>query len=577
MHATHAQFVHCLAMQQVETSKHNMVRSIMPNKQIQKSQASDDYRFRRLDHIGVVDAEQDTEFLQACFIETGDLSVLSDCSDTRSIVVGRTGSGKTALLTRLCSNEDRAIVIRPESLALSYISNSTILQFFDQLEVKLDIFFRLLWRHVFTVELIKHHFNIRKESDKDTFIQRFLGMFSNDKERKSLEYLQKWGSHFWKETEYRIKDVTSTLEDSLQSSVRAGIPNIQFDVSANKSLSVEEKSEAVARAQHVINSVQIRQLSEIIDLIDQVLDDRQKQYFIVIDRLDEEWIEDRLRYRLIRALIETIRDFQRVRNAKIVIALRLDLVERVFQLTRDPGFQEEKYVSLNLQIKWSRSSLIKLLDARIDHLIKRQFTKKTVTHKDLLPPTVRKVPAMEFIFDRTMMRPRDVIMFFNFCIENAVDKPRITVSTILEAEGKYSKNRLRSLTDEWISDYPNLSYFVKILKARRPTFLYTDILQEDIEQLCLDFCIQFSDRSRSGPLSDMAKHVVNCSVDIDEFRTFLSQVFYRIGLIGLKLEAFETVQWSATGASSVSKTEISEHSKISVHPMYWRALGIRVK
>ena len=50
------------------------------------------------------------------------------------------------------------------------------------------------------------------------------------------------------------------------------------------------------------------------------------------------------------ALMQTARDFNEVRYAKVVIALRRDLIERVFRLARDSGFQEEKYQSLYLPL-----------------------------------------------------------------------------------------------------------------------------------------------------------------------------------------------------------------------------------
>ena len=46
--------------------------------------------------IGELDAESDTLLLENCFIDSGYLSKLLNPSDTSSIVIGRTGAGKSA-------------------------------------------------------------------------------------------------------------------------------------------------------------------------------------------------------------------------------------------------------------------------------------------------------------------------------------------------------------------------------------------------------------------------------------------------------------------------------------------------
>jgi len=37
------------------------------------------YKFRKVDNIGAVAAEEGKEFLKHCFVDTGDLEVLRDC------------------------------------------------------------------------------------------------------------------------------------------------------------------------------------------------------------------------------------------------------------------------------------------------------------------------------------------------------------------------------------------------------------------------------------------------------------------------------------------------------------------
>jgi hypothetical protein len=114
---------------------------------------ADRFTFRKHASIGAAAAEEDAKFLTECFIDNGDVEPLIDCSDRRRIVLGRTGAGKSALLRKLI-DETNAIVINPETLSFNYLTNSTVLQFFLEAGVKLDLFFKLLWRHVFTVELL---------------------------------------------------------------------------------------------------------------------------------------------------------------------------------------------------------------------------------------------------------------------------------------------------------------------------------------------------------------------------------------------------------------------------------------
>jgi hypothetical protein len=373
-----------------------------------------EFRFRQHDSIGAADADDD-KLLIDCFVDTGDLSVLLDCREPRSIVVGRTGGGKSALLRVIENRAERTIVIPPESLSLSYISNSTILRFIEALGVNLDIFYRLLWRHIFAVELTKRHFNIQSEEDKKTFWRKIRERFTDQKNRKALQYLEDWGKSFWEETEYRIQEVTTKLEEKLTSQIKGAVPRgiIAGGFEGVTGISEEQKGRIIERAQSVINDVQIRQLSDIITLLDQLLDDPQKQYYLLIDRLDEDWIEDRLRYHLIRALVETVRDFRKVRHAKIIVAMRQDLLDRVFRLIRGAGFQEEKYESMYLRLSWEDARLVEIMETRLNHLIRHRYTKQKLSMNDVLPRSVEGHSPVEYILQRTLRQPRDVIHLVN--------------------------------------------------------------------------------------------------------------------------------------------------------------------
>ena len=181
-----------------------------------------EFKFRKTDTIGAVSAEDDTEFLEICFVETEDYEALRNIKDIRQIVLGRTGSGKSALFERLKqAYQERVISIAPDHLALTHVSNSSVISYFSNLCVNLDPFYKLLWRHVLTVEVLRTHFETHSNKADGglwrVLIERFKEATRRDKSaRQAVEYLQQWGEQFWLETEYRVKEITAKIEKNLR-------------------------------------------------------------------------------------------------------------------------------------------------------------------------------------------------------------------------------------------------------------------------------------------------------------------------------------------------------------------------
>lgn len=529
------------------------------------------FKFKKHAIIGASDAESDRRFLDSCFVNTGDLDTLADCLMPQRIVLGRTGTGKTALLYKFAREND-AIVISPETLSFNYISNSTILKYLVTTGVNLDLFFKLLWRHIFCVELLKKKYNIYDESAQTSFFQRF-NVFKRDKEKeKAVAYLRKYASKFFETTEYNVKEITTKFEEGLKGSLGSKVEVINAELGASQTLSSEEKTQVQQRAQTIINEIQMKELSGILDFLDKdVFGDSQQSYYICIDKLDENWIEDEFRYLLIRSLIETVREFNRVKNVKIIIAIRLDLLRRVFRETKVGGFQEEKYRSLYLPLKWNSEQLKELLDKRINSLIRESYTGAAVNTDKFLTATVGKAQPIYYMLDRTLMRPRELIEFFNLCLAQAEGRAQITSEMVIAAEGIYSKNRLQSLQEEWVVDYPRLLDFCWFLKKRHSQFKLKVFTQKDVEDFCTDYSLK---TNSSDYLSAEAKKLANGEVTLEVFLQNLFHVFYTVGLIGLKIETYETLRWSYSEDSPISPTSINGETSVRIHPTFWRALGI---
>jgi hypothetical protein len=541
--------------------------------------------FRKLDSIGSSAAEQDSAFLSDCFIETEDIKALKNVHNRRQIILGRTGAGKTALLLQFEKECDprRIVNIPPENLALSHISNSNVLQFLLEVGVDLDIFFKLLWRHVLIVEILRMCYEIKSTEDQKGLIPRMLEKLtqfkSKDKKaleerrRSAIDYLEKWGHSFFLSTERRVKEITDQIESNVKGTLKGKLPKIvDVDAEAARKLTHSEKKEVIEHVQKVVNEVQVRELTEIVNMIEEELDDPQKPYFIIIDRLDEKWVDDSIRYALIRSLIETIRDFSRtVKHLKVIIALRTDLLETVIRETKQAGFQEEKYQDLYLPLTWSHSRLTELVDKRINHLVRQRYNSQKITHEMLFAKGIANKKPMDYMLERTLQRPRDIIAFINKCIMHAESKDKISGEIIKNAEYQYSQGRLSSLSDEWIETYPNLLKVVEILRNQKSIFVVSDIDKKCVDDFCLNIAI---DVLKSDTLSKTAVAVAEAKAEHMVFLRECLAVFFKVGLVGLGLTKFTELQWSTDGRAIASLSDIEANTRVEIHPMFHKSLGI---
>jgi hypothetical protein len=144
---------------------------------------------------------------------------------------------------------------------------------------------------------------------------------------------------------------------------------------------------------------------------------------------------------------------------------------------------------------------------------------------------------------------------------------------IFQGEGVYSKNRMRSLQDEWINEYPALIECSALLKQQTKAFRLNTIPREEVEEFCLNYAI--SRHSYSDLLSVQARAVAEGIAPWSGFLCLLAHVFYLAGMIGLKTEPFDSYQWAHEGPSAIVADTINLQTSVSIHPMFYRVLGIK--
>lgn len=531
---------------------------------------------RQGQNIGQPAAEDDDEFLFTTFFENYAFKEICDVSSPKFILSGRTGSGKTAIIRKIEREKDRTIRIDPSELSLQYISNSDIIGFFESAGVKLDLFYQLLWRHVIATELIKYHFKLDDEQRTRQFFAKVSDAF-NHKRKRAMEYMRSFGSDFWLETDARITQVTQKFESELNASLDSTASPLKASAGARAFASEEHKKDVVARAQKVVDNVHLQQLSEVIDwLHEDVFQDGRKPHYVLIDDLDLNFASGKTKLWLVRALIETCKKFKKVANVKIAISIRTDLLERVFESTRDEGFQEEKYKGNILSLEWLPGELKEIADRRLRESIRRQYSGASIGFDDVFPERINQSESLPYIVQRTLHRPRDVIAFVNECITQSVGSDRVTVAAIRKAEEPYSADRFNALRDEWFGHYPLLDRACRPLIGKPRRFQFGAVSNSQIDDLMLDLATAPNAESDRLGASALKSGTYGGGNTLD-FKLEWLDALYKVGAIGLKTDPGKPLKWNYRGRQTLNSADIGEDAMIYVHPMLWRQFAISTK
>ncbi|TDP01829.1 P-loop ATPase, Sll1717 family [Marinomonas balearica] len=528
--------------------------------------------------VGALDAETDSSLLDKCFVDKGDLDELLDVSNPAAVVLGRTGSGKSALIHKIETSADHCSRLDPNDISVRFLEHSDIIKFFDALDIKLDLFYKLLWRHLLVVEILKLRYDIRNEQDGKRFTDGIFSWLRRDKaKKKAIEYFNEWGDKFWLDTDEHLREITSKLENDTKASIGAKYSGVSLSIDGVEKLSEQERTEIRQRASQVVNGLQIKKLNEVLELLALYsFDDNQKKFYIVIDQLDENWANTSTRCRFIRALIEEIKSFRKIETVKIIAALRKDLLDLVYDQTRDSGFQEEKYEAYMLELKWSTEELTKLVELRINEVFRVQYTKEVVSLDHIFPKPKKGggQTAIGFILERTLRRPRDVLQFVNEAFNIASERERVSWRALISAEANYSEKRLKSLKEEWGEMYPSFEDTVEILRGLPSTFSRSAINQDRLN----DVFIALSEAHNNDPCVKMVHSYFEAkSVKDTDVLYAILQCLYRVGAIGVKVSSLDTFLWAHIDQSSVSKGEVKRSSHLKIHKMLYRALDIETE
>lgn len=523
------------------------------------------FKLSKTQNIGSPDAETDDELIDV-FVNTSNLDAIMDTTNQASILIGRTGSGKSAILKYLKLECENITEIKPESMSLRFLSNSTILNYFKALNVNLTLFYKVLWKHVFIVELLKLCYKDDLTSTEGNKFQNLLQTIKglakkkDPQKERALKYLESWSNDFWKETEYRIKSFEQTLLQSYASSLGVNVDSLNLSLSDSESKSEKFLVEAKSKAEKVIQDSHSNDLIQIITILKEgVFNNHQKKYYLVIDDLDQEWIEQSFRYDLIGAMIEVIKEFRQFSGVKIIICLRENLNELVFSGIQNRGGQREKFKPLYSKLEWSKDELKELLDKRLKKLSNNQMAIGQAFREDRR----NSKTSFQYVIERTYRRPRDIISFINHAIENSNDKSYFSSDIISKAEPLYSLDRFQALEDEWGENYGQFSILCDFLNGIHQGFQLKSVSEDHFTDL---YVCDLIDLNLKGELLSIVTKWKKNEIVYSSFLKQVLFIFYRIGIIGIKKDSVFPTGFFFDQDILIKQTDISHKCKFYVHP-----------
>jgi hypothetical protein len=538
-------------------------------------------RLRSTFTLGGEQAEADA-LLDDAFYDSDDFAVISARDDQRCFVVGRTGSGKSAALQRLEElNPDRVIRISPEDLSLPYITNLQAIRYLDSLEINLDNFWTTLWKHVLLVEIIRHRYKVNSAAAKQNFLAEIRDRVRRDQaKRAALDYLDEYEGRFWEEADQRIREITQKFTERIdaEAAVEAKLGSVAgVKVGSKEGLetSSEFTEERVDRFQRIVNDTQLARLNKMINVLDdEVLNRPQHFTYVVIDDLDRDWVDERIANDLIRCLFRTVIDLKRVKHLKVLVALRTNIFQEL-QFGRRGGGQEEKFRALVLLMKWTKADLVEMLDERVK-IAAPKVGLELESVSELFPnPNKSRGNPLDYILDRTLLRPRDAISFVNECLALGVGNDRLTWADISSAEQSYSSKRLLALRDEWKQTYPDIDQvFEKFREC--PLAMSRQDLQERLDSAML----LLSEPKFAGVrwMTDITDAMWNSGPETSWYELYqpLLKVLFTVGLIGCSRSDIRRAVFYADDPLFIDqRSNLQATRSFFVHRTFHRALDIR--
>lgn len=459
-------------------------------------------------------AEKDADLL-SYFVDTE--SYGRCLRKSKSIVVGRKGSGKSALRKKLENDfskqkDTHVINISPKYSSIQNILNEPSLSDgFGE-----EIFFQHSWLR----QMMLDSLCILGHSAKGKYTS------------KSLEFARRIS----RELNRTSKDIVENVAEMLQ----------KIKVKAGKlgDLGLQLEKE-------------LRNVADVDSLEHHLLEITKSgaKIVIMVDDLDLGWDNSELSNNLLLSLLSASSYVQSISdNIHVMVYLREDVYSILMEKTQ----HSDKYRNIE-RIRWSTDGLISILSRRINYNFEKEGEEISEDNpfNRVFPATIGTHNSENWLVERTLSRPRELIQLARFYTED-LSGTEPDDKVLKACEATYSSWKLDDLCTEYSNQYPGLSSIFAFWKTNFFRYKY-HLPRENINEMVFQILDE-------ATVNERWFNELYRKVDLD---TFLS-ILYEIGFIGDFVLGGE-------GGSKVFYSFSDKHEprleEVQIHPCFRKAVN----
>ena len=464
------------------------------------------------------DAAEDDPNLKQYFLETSTWHKV--LSGNALLVLGRKGSGKSAIFKTLAERNIKNTVvvpITPRTFALD-ILNAFKSNYPDS-PFNQEIAYATAWRYSLMLELllaIENNSGPLKfggEAGVHDWLRKNVE-FDSDIISKTVAFLEKW-----------------TLN-------KVSLSELSIELTGGKKrgpLVGQEIDQTFTDIQNALHK---------------------KKYILIIDNLDEGWVNKNEARSYLVGLVLAAKELSRVNNLNVCIFMRTDMY-RVLETTYQ---HMDKFRQSIEYIQWNPTSLRRLTSLRIQRYFNIENESNEITWKRLFEEKMENnFETYKHITERTFLRPREIIQFCRHAVEIAAKykKSKVSARDIRSAEVEYADWKLNDLSGEYSAYYNNTESLLECFRRNTPI-----ISMQELKEITED-AIKISEF---------------ISVDNDKKKISTDKVInllYQMGFIRAKHKN-ERGQWKYISSATEPNLICSTVTEWDIHPAFRSKLIVKI-